>query len=136
MDFSQHPLIIRAAEGAQVVFDGSRPVERFQPHEELPGVFWIDYTSGGAEYPKLWEPHTRMRYRLVADHQTVARFPATYTVEGKRLLFHTSDGQAPDSGGLLMGAHDFVTGNDNVVRRCTAEDVGGGVYVGGRNAVV
>jgi hypothetical protein len=105
-DLSQHPLLIRAADGAKVVFDGARPVERFQPHEELPGVFWINYTTGGGEYPKLWEPNTRMRYRLVADHQTVARFPATYTVEGNRLLFHTSDGQAPGVGDLLMSAHD------------------------------
>jgi hypothetical protein len=30
----------------------------------------------------------------------------------------------------------IVTGNDNVVRRCATEDVGGGVYVGGENATV
>ena len=34
-DFAQHPLLIRAAEGANVVFDGARPVEEFPPHEEL-----------------------------------------------------------------------------------------------------
>jgi len=186
-DFAQHPLLIRAAEGAEVVFDGAKPVEKPRAHEELPGVFWIAYTSEGGEYPKFWEPGTRIRYRLVADGQTVARFPATYSVEGKRLLFHTSDGQAPRGGDLLMSAHDYglfvkrphvtvrgiafrnflarekwstgidlrvdhivvedcrssncslgfiVTGNNNVVRRCTTEDVGGGVYVGGENATV
>ena len=153
----------------------------------LPGVFWIDYTSDGGEYPKFWEPGTRIRYRLVADRLAVARFPATYSIEGKRLLFHTSDGQTPRPGELLMSAHDcglfvnrphvtvrgisfqnylarekwstgidlrvnhitvedcrssncsmgfIITGNDNAVRRCTAEDVGGGVYVGGENATV
>jgi len=30
----------------------------------------------------------------------------------------------------------IITGNDNTVRRCAAEDVGGGVYVGGENATV
>ena len=30
----------------------------------------------------------------------------------------------------------IITGNDNAVRRCAAEDVGGGVYVGGENATV
>jgi hypothetical protein len=115
------------------------------------------------------------------------RFPATYSIEGKRLLFHTSDGQPPRPGDLLMSAQDcglfihrpfvtvrgiafrnflvrekwstgidlrvdhivvgdcrssncslgfIVTGNNNVVRRCAAEDVGGGVYVGGENAIV
>ena len=88
-------LLIRAADGASVILDGARPVEKSQPHEELPGVFWIEYTHPGGEYPKFWEPGMRVRYRLVADRQSVARFPATFSVEGKRLLFHTSDGQAP-----------------------------------------
>jgi hypothetical protein len=186
-DFAQHPLLIRAADGAQVVFDGARPVEKFGPHEELPGVFWIDYTSDGGEYPRFWEPGTRIRYRLVADARAVARFPATYSIEGKRLLFHTGDGQAPRQGELLMGVHDYglfvnrphvtvrgigfrnylarekwstgidlrvdhitaedcrsincsmgfiITGSGNTLRRCTAEDVGGGVYVGGEDATV
>jgi hypothetical protein len=39
-DFAPHPLLIRAADGAHVVFDGvvfdgARPVEGFLPHEEL-----------------------------------------------------------------------------------------------------
>ena len=186
-NFAQHPLLIRAAEGAHVVFDGARPVEGSLPHEELPGVFWIDYTSDGGEYPKFWEPGTRIRYRLVADRLAVARFPATYSIESQRLLFHTSDGQTPRPGELLMSAHDcgmfvnrphvtvrgigfrnylvrekwstgidlrvnhitvedcrssncsmgfIITGNDNAVRRCAVEDVGGGVYVGGENATV
>jgi len=186
-DFSRHPLLIRAADGAQVVFDGARPVEKIRPHEDLRGVFWIEYTSDGGEYPKFWEPCTRIRYRLVADRLAVARFPATYSVEGKRLLFHTSDGQAPRQGELLMSAHDcglfvarphvtvrgigfrnylarekwstgidlrvhhitvedchssncsmgfIVTGAGNTLRRCAAEDIGGGVYVGGENATV
>jgi nitrous oxidase accessory protein NosD len=186
-DFAQHPLLIRAADGAEVVLDGARPVENFQACENLPGVFWIDYAGEGGEYPKFWEPRTRVRYRLAADRRAVARFPATYSIEGKRLLFHTSDGRAPGSGDLLMSAQDYgmfinrpyvtvrgiafrnflvrekwstaidlrvdhivaedcrssncslgfiITGNGNVVRRCTAEDVGGGVYVGGEDATV
>ena len=107
-DFSQRPLVIRAAEGARVLFDGARVVEQFQPHEELPGVFQMDYEHRGGEYPKLWEPGTRMRYRLVADRQSVARFPATYhrVEKAQRLLFHTSDGQAPRRGDVLMSAED------------------------------
>jgi len=186
-DFAQYPLLIRAAEGAHVVFDGAQVVENCRPDEASPGVFWIDYSSDGGEYPKFWEPGTRVRYRLVADRLAVARFPATYTFEGRRLLFHTSDGQMPRPGELLMSAHDcgmfvnrpqvtvrgirfqnflarekwstgidlrvdhitvedcrstncsmgfIVSGSDNAVRRCTAEDVGGGVYVGGENATV
>src|SRR5688572_23282970 len=105
-DFAGRPLLIRAADGANVLFDGAKAVERFQPHEELPGVYWIDYTHRGGEYPKFWEPRTRRRYRLVADRQSVARFPASYSVEGKRLLFRTSNGQVPRPGELLMSAED------------------------------
>ena len=186
-DFARRPLLIRAADGARVVLDGARPVEKYRPDEELPGVFSIEYAHTGGEYPKFWEPGTRIRYRLVADRQAVARFPATFSVEGKRLLFHTSDGQAPRPGELLMSVDDcglfvnrpnvtvrglafrnylarekwstgidlrvnhvtvedcrssncslgfIITGNDNAVRRCVAQDVGGGVYVGGENATV
>jgi hypothetical protein len=186
-DFAQRPLLLRAAEGASVLFDGSKAVEKFQPHEELPGVFWFDYTHRGGEYPKFWEPRMRQRYRLVADRQSVVRFPATFSIEGKRLIFHTSDGQAPRRGELLVSAEDnglfvnrpyvtvrgiafqnylarekwstgidlrvnnitvedcrstncsmgfVITGKNNALRRCTAEDVGGGVYVGGENATV
>jgi len=186
-NFSQCPLLIRAADGARVIFNGSRRLEKCRPHEKLPGVFCMDYTHRGGEYPKLWEPGTRMRYSLVADSQAVARFPATYAVEGNRLLFRTSDGQLPRGGDLLISAHDFgmfiyrpyvtvraiafedylvrekwstaidlrvdhiaiedcsarncslgfiITGDHNVVHRCTSEDVGGGVYVGGENARV
>jgi len=186
-DFSQRPLLIRAADGASVLFEGSKAVEKFQPHEEWPGVFSMDYTHRGGDYPKFWEPRTRVRYRLVADRQSVARFPATFTVEKDRLLFHTSDGKAPRNGELLMSAEDngmfinrphvtvrgiafqnflardkwstgidlrvdnitvedcsatnashgfIITGKNNVLRRCTVEDAGGGVYVGGENATV
>jgi hypothetical protein len=103
-DFSQRPVLIRAADGASVLFDGSKPVKNFQPQEA--GVFAMDYTHPGGEYPKFWEPRTRMRYRLVADRQSVARFPATFTIEKDRLLFHTSDGRAPADGELLMSVED------------------------------
>jgi Right handed beta helix region/Periplasmic copper-binding protein (NosD) len=187
VDFSQRPLLIRAADGASVVFDGSKSVDTFERHEELTNVFWMRYEADGGEYPKFWEPRTRMRYRLVADRQSVARFPATFTIEKERVLFHPSDGRAPASGELLMSAEDcgifvnrpyvtvrgiafqnyvvrdkwgtaidlrvdhitvedcratncshgfIITGNNNALRRCTTDDVGGGVYVGGENATV
>src|SRR5687767_12457236 len=100
-DFSKRPLLIRAADGANVSFNGAKPVEKFQAHGELAGVFWIGHSRGEGEPPKLWEPRTRVRYRLAADRQSVARFPASFTIEGKRLFFHTSDGQPPRNGDVL-----------------------------------
>ena len=181
------PLLIRAADGAKVTFDGSTRIEGFKPHESLPGIFWLPHGEGGGEPPKIWEPGTRTRYRLVADTHAVVRFPASYTIEGGRLLFHTRDGKAPREGALLASEHDcgifvnrpdvtvrgihfrnylardkwstgvdlrvdritvedctstncshgfIITGNGNALRGCSAEDVGGGVYVGGRDATV
>src|SRR5262245_58792304 len=43
IDFSQRPLVIRAAKGAAVLFDGARSADQFQPHAELAGVFQMDY---------------------------------------------------------------------------------------------
>ncbi len=50
-------------------------------------MFWMDYTHRGGEYPKFWEPRTRMRYRLVADGQSVARFPAAYPIKASACFF-------------------------------------------------
>jgi hypothetical protein len=105
-NFSENPLLLRAAAGARVAFDGSRRVENYELHPELPGVFQMEYRHPGGEHPQLWEPQTRTRYRLVADAEAVARFPASYTVEENRLLFQTSDGLPWEAGGLLMSAHD------------------------------
>ena len=177
----------RGRRGASVVFDGAKPVEKFQPHEKLPGVFWMDYAHRGGEYPKLWEPRTRMRYRLVggpAIRGALSRH--LHHREGAAALSHQRRPTAA-SGDLLMSAEDngmfinrpyvtvrgiafqnylardkwstgidlrvdhitvedcsstncshgfIITGNDNTLRRCTTDDVGGGVYVGGENATV
>jgi nitrous oxidase accessory protein NosD len=92
-DEAGHPLLLRA-EG-EVIFDGSLGVDAAVAHER-PGVFAIAYQQIGVEYPKLWEPDTRRRYRLVADLESVACFPATFAVQGDKLYFHTSDGQPPE----------------------------------------
>ena len=44
-DFAQHSLLIRAAAGVQLYLTPARPVEIVRPHEELPGVFWVDCRS-------------------------------------------------------------------------------------------
>jgi nitrous oxidase accessory protein NosD len=92
VDEATHPLLLRA-EG-EVIFDGSLGVDASVAHER-PGVFAIAYQQIGVEYPKLWEPDTRRRYRLVADLESVARFPATFAIAGDKLYFHTSDSSPP-----------------------------------------
>jgi hypothetical protein len=109
-DFSKTPLVVRSENGARVLFDGSKKLEKFDLVAESPGVYVFDYSHPGGEYPKFWEPRTRQRYKLVADRQSVIRFPSTYTVERidghDRLLFHTSTGAAPVDGDLLISSED------------------------------
>ena len=97
-DAANHPLLLRVEEGAEVVFDGSvreAPFSKAQPDERRPGVYAMPYSQVGNDIPKLWEPANRLRYRLVADAESVARFPATFAIDGNRLYLRTSDGQAP-----------------------------------------
>ena len=105
VDPAAHPLLLRPAEGAEVVFDGadrSMPLDRAQPVEGQPGVYAIAYNPAGNECPKLWEPAARVRYRQVADARSVARYRATYATDGSRLFFQTTDGTAPAAGRVMI----------------------------------
>jgi parallel beta-helix repeat protein len=109
-DAAKHPVLLRVEEGAEVVFDGANREAAFgkaQPDERRPGVYSIPYTQIGNDVPKLWEPEGRIRYRLVADVESVARFPATYAVDGDRLHLRTSDGRPP-APGRVMFSHQYL----------------------------
>ncbi len=104
-DFAKHPLVIRAADGAQVVFDGARPVREFGPHEKLPGVFWINYASAGGEYPKFWEPgRCGKTPRSVSGHRRRAARPRPTA----RVARQRSGAQRTGRHGRSAGAHDSV----------------------------
>lgn len=105
-DPAAHPLIIRPAEGASVVFDGATGIPSPRPVKGHPGVFSIDFRVEGREPPRFWEPEARVRYSLAADRDAVAFFPATYFVDGGKVYFHTADGLAPGDSSILTGALD------------------------------
>ena len=89
-------LVIRAAEGAQVTFDGSRPLADARPLEDAPGVYVIEGRFREMRPPTVWEQGTRQRYQNVADLAAVKRFVRTHCViDGNRLVFHTTGGKAP-----------------------------------------
>jgi nitrous oxidase accessory protein NosD len=130
-DPGAHPLLIRPADGADVVFDGARPIEGARPVRGRPGVFTVPIEPGQRpEAPKLWEPDRRVRYLLAADLDAVERFPGSYLLTGRTISFHTSDGQAPGPGRLLASSEDFgilvqrphVTVRGLVFRNFTARD--------------
>jgi parallel beta-helix repeat protein len=107
-DATPHPLLIRAADGAEVIFDGAKPLSKPKAVPGRPGVFSVPSEGGYKGEPeKLWEPEARVRYLLAADLDAVQRFPASYVVFGGTLCFHTSDGKPPRGDRVLIGAKDF-----------------------------
>jgi len=106
-DPAAHPLLIRAAEGARVVFDGARPLPRAKPVKKRPGVFVSVFEPAAGEPPKIWEPEARVRYLLAADLAAVERFPASYLPVGFKIYLHTPDGGRPPKGSILASGRDF-----------------------------
>lgn len=186
-DLARHPLLIRAADGAEVIIDGSAPLEGAVPVQGHPGVYMIEYRYHGGEPPRLWNSSTRVRFSLVADVDAVRKFAGSYTFREGKLYFSTSDGKPPAGQAISRSSADYgmfisrphvtvrgisfrnyrarskwstaidlrvnhitvqdcrasncslgfiVTGDSNTVLNCHAEDVGGGVYVGGENTRV
>ncbi|HET8945447.1 MAG TPA: right-handed parallel beta-helix repeat-containing protein [Candidatus Polarisedimenticolia bacterium] len=107
-DAAAHPLLIRAADGANVLFDGAKPLPKPKEVPGRPGVFSVAFETGGKrEAAKLWEPEARVRYLLAADLDAVQRFPASFVVSGGTISFHTADGRAPRAGRVLVSVRDF-----------------------------
>lgn len=105
VDPVKHPLLLRAEDGAEVVFDGSdpsAPLDAARPVEGHPGVFAVAYQLVGHESPKLWELGRRVRYQQVADARSVARYPASYATADGQLYFHTVDSRPPQPGQVTI----------------------------------
>jgi nitrous oxidase accessory protein NosD len=186
-DSARHPLLIRPAEGARVVFDGAISLGRARPQKERPGVFWSDHLRAEGEPPRLWQLDARVRYVLAADLEAVEHFPATYLLSEGKIYLHTSDGLPPGDRAILMGSLDYgisirrrhvtvrdlefrnftargkwsaaiemradhatvercvvinasfgftALGDHAALVECTARDVGGGVYLSGKEGRV
>ncbi|MBI4025219.1 MAG: right-handed parallel beta-helix repeat-containing protein [Verrucomicrobia bacterium] len=88
-------LIIRAAEGAEVILDGARSINQAEPVANAPGVFSVQGQYSMAPPPMMWEADTRVRYLAAADLQTVQVAPSTFFARDNVLFFHTSDGKEP-----------------------------------------
>ncbi len=106
-DPAAHPLLIRPAEGARVVFDGAAAVGRARPVNGRPGVFRIESRLQGGEPPRLFQPDDRVRYLLAADLDAVERFPGTYLPDEDGIYLHTPGGLPPADGAILMGRLDY-----------------------------
>ena len=102
------PLLIRPADGAVVVFDGARTLPDAKPVRDRPAVFSVTLAPGGwKEPPRIWEPDARVRYLLAADAGAVERFPGSYVMVGRTILFHTSDSLPPGKRRFLASGEDF-----------------------------
>jgi len=101
------PLLLRAAEGAEVLLDGAGPsLNDATPVPGAPGVFSQALPPELRKAPALWESDTRVRYVLVADLAAVAHYPASYCYQTGQLYFHTSDNRPPTAHSLGMSSSE------------------------------
>ena len=99
------PLLLRAAEGEEVILDGAGRFPQTQPLAGAPGVF-VGPFEGRIEATRMWETDTRVRYTIAADVAAVRHFPGSFTVRDGKIYLHTSDGKAP-------GAHQMgISGSE------------------------
>lgn len=104
-NYKKRPLLIRPAKGADVVFDGAKDIEDFQ-ETDFHGVFTIPWNSKKIT-PKMWEPNTRTRYKLVADKLSVQHYQGSFTLDDGMIYFHTSNNKSPRELLIQMSHADF-----------------------------
>jgi hypothetical protein len=140
-------LLIRAAEGEEVILDGSGvSLSDATPVPGAPGVFSQTLAGDLPRAPALWESDTRTRYILAADLTAVAHYPASYSYGAGRLYFHTSDGKPPKAHALgISSAEDYgllIYRPNTTVRgiwfrnNVTSPKASAGVSVRARNCLV
>jgi len=79
-------LIIRAADGANVIFDGGSAAT--SATERQPGVYVFEGRTAA-----MWETDARVRYVEAGDERTVLQSPGTFVNADGKVTFHTSDSQ-------------------------------------------
>lgn len=97
------PLIIRVAKGEKAIIDGAQPLGKTKPVEGWTGVYLVEnpllyrsnYSKLRLRLPNIWDRKARKRYMLVADEQSVRRFPASFCFTKDAMYIHTSDGLDP-----------------------------------------
>lgn len=140
-------LLIRAADGAKVVFDDSTRVTKTETPEGRPGVFLVkgNYCVSRLD---VWEDDTRIRYKKAADVDSASRFPGSfYLIDEKTLAISTSDGAPPGTHVVrvssrvtrLAGIGCFIDRENTTLRGITFDGwahTGIVVHKGGSNVVI
>lgn len=105
------PLLIRAAENAIVVFDGSELVTGAERFEGKLGVYRVQGKFPDHLPPAMWEADTRIRYTIAADAGSVARFPGSVAALSQTsAVLSTSDKRPPSSHELRYARTSKSTG--------------------------
>lgn len=143
------PLVITAAPGAKVLFQGGKPVKEWVPYNNEKGMYIVNAPDREEMFSRtgfldVWENSARVRYRLQFDAAGVRAYPGSACLlDEKRILLHTRDGRDPRANDLWRNR--FASGGisinrDNVtVRGIIFENfLGGGparaITIGGNSA--
>lgn len=100
------PLLIAAAPGQKVIFDGAEEVTEWKPWKDVPGVFVVPSKQElGVRPPELWEGTAKVRYTQVLDAAAVEAHPGSCAPLDKHsFLVHTRNGKTPRECNLLFSA--------------------------------
>ncbi|HWL51055.1 MAG TPA: right-handed parallel beta-helix repeat-containing protein [Chthoniobacteraceae bacterium] len=96
------PLLITAAPGQEVVFEGGQKLPSWKPHPDYPGVYITEIPDRQSlydhtDYIDLWDQDRRIRYGKMADAAGVAHWPNSMVLlEGDTVLFHPGENRSPD----------------------------------------
>lgn len=131
------PILITAAPGEKVIFEGGQRLTQWKPDPDRKGVYIGEAPEreslfGHTSYFDLWDDTERVRYGKVADANAVQYWAGTTMLEGKKISFHPHRDVAPESLNLWMNrrTHGIEIGRDDV----TLQGINFQNYLGGSYA--
>ncbi|HWL53479.1 MAG TPA: right-handed parallel beta-helix repeat-containing protein [Chthoniobacteraceae bacterium] len=135
----EYPLVMEAAPGQTVLFEGGREISEWKPYRDEPGLYVIDapHREPARDYESpyldVWEAGNRVRYRKQLDVQGALVRPASVCpLGGDRILVHTSNGGDPKSVGIW---HNQISNGFSIERsNVTLRGLIFQNYVGGASA--
>ncbi len=113
-------LLIRAADGESVIFDGSVPLGEAEPLEGVPDVYTVngDFGAGDREPPPIWDETGRHFRKLSSLEAVSATDYSNVLLDERTMAFRYIKDISPSGAGLRTNRRGVVSGirilRDNV----------------------
>lgn len=119
-------LLITAAPGAKVLFQGGKPITEWTSYNGEAGMYVVHAPDregmfGRTGFLDVWENTARVRYRIQFDADGVRAYPGSACqLDEERILIHTRDGRDPKVNNLWrnrFASSGISINRDNVTLR-------------------